>query len=85
MVALAAGLPPLIDAESWSLNPLSELKDELIGTIQGTEYEEAVRAGQRSADHATGENSFVSASGIFVAGKYHQAGMPYSRLHRDNC
>jgi hypothetical protein len=74
-VALAAGLPPLIDINSWSIRPLSELKDEHIGTVEGTAYEDAIGAGEREPDHAIGETSFVSASGIFVAGKYHQAGM----------
>ncbi|KUJ20704.1 uncharacterized protein LY89DRAFT_682404 [Mollisia scopiformis] len=72
LVALAAGLPPLIDTESWSIRLVSELKDEFIGTAEGAAYEELVRTGERALDQAI-ENSFVPASGIFVAGKYHQA------------
>lgn len=85
MIALAAGLPPLIDPQSWSVNPISEVKDELIGTVQGVNYEQDVRAGKCEPDHAGNERSMISASGVFVAGKYHAVGKSHPTTMSVKC
>lgn len=74
-VAVAAGLPPLIDLQSWDVQPLSEVKDELIGTPAGTTYEDDVKNGRRYFDAAAdprdaSATSMVSTSGILAASKY---------------
>ena len=51
MTALASGLPPLVNGEDlYDTRPISELKDEYIGTPEGIEYERAVAEGRRSPD-----------------------------------
>ena len=75
MIALAAGLPPLIDDSSWDVKPVSEAKDHLIGTSEITEYEKEVAEGKREpmlADSPDDPNqpSLVSTSGIFAVGKH---------------
>lgn len=73
-IATAAGLPPLIDDSAWDVQPITEAKDELIGTTPLVEYEREVAAGERrpapvsSADYDFAESP-VSTSGIFVKTK----------------
>nr|POE82444.1 transcription factor lepe [Quercus suber] len=73
-VAIASGLPPVVELSSWNVREVSELKDEYIGTSTGLQYETAVRKGTLAPDSVdnpqlpTG-NSLVSTSGIFVVGK----------------
>lgn len=62
-VAMAGGLPPLIDRGSWNVRPLSELDDQFIGTSPGLEYEEKVRNGTQEPDPGL----MVSSHGIFYA------------------
>jgi hypothetical protein len=74
-VTTATGLPPILDA-SWDVQQLSELKDELIGTEKGIEYESAVAAGNRERDMVDdpslgNSNSMVSTGGILARGKLH--------------
>jgi hypothetical protein len=74
-LAVAAGLPPLIELRSWDVQPISELKDELIGPDQGTQYENDIAEGRRSAHSAENPcdisaTSMVSTSGILAASKY---------------
>lgn len=74
-LAVAAGLPPLIDLQSWDVQPMSELKDDLIGTAEGMQYEEDVREGRRPAHLADNPcdistTSMVSTSNILAASKY---------------
>ncbi|KAF2436271.1 hypothetical protein EJ08DRAFT_232821 [Tothia fuscella] len=74
-ITVATGLPPTVDT-SWDVQPLSELKDEFIGTPQGLEYEQVVAAGTRTQDLADDPSSrnitsMVSTGGILVRGKLH--------------
>ena len=79
-VALAAGLPPIVDSHSWDVRPISELKDHLLGTENGLAYGEAVRNRHRVPDSADDPSamdqvSMVSTAGIAVAGKFQDSCM----------
>ena len=74
-LAVAAGLPPLIELQSWDVQPISELKDELIGTDEGTQYENDTTEGRLPAHSADNPcdisaTAMVSTSGILAASKY---------------
>lgn len=75
LVAMAAGVPPLIELNSWDVKGISELKEEFIGTEVGTRYEMAVKSGQRRHDAVEdplGDPSYrsmVSTASIMAAGK----------------
>nr|POE87925.1 putative transcriptional regulatory protein [Quercus suber] len=51
-VAVASGLPPVIELSSWDVREVSELKEEYIGTSVGIQYENSVREGTRLPDSA---------------------------------
>lgn len=72
-IAIASGLPPVLDTTSWDVNGITEVREELWGTQIAVDYEAAVAAGRRSrADvEVPGKQprSIVSTSGILVAGK----------------
>ena len=74
LVAVASGLHPLIDRESWDVRPVSELKEEFIGTAEGLKYQKAVFEGKLTPARPDEEGSMVSATGIFIAGKLQDAG-----------
>jgi hypothetical protein len=68
LVAMASGLPPLIDRNSFDVRMVSELGDEHIGTTDGIQYEKDLIMGYREpADGDKG--SLVSPLGIFLQGK----------------
>ncbi|KAL9072746.1 MAG: hypothetical protein Q9157_004986 [Trypethelium eluteriae] len=74
LIATASGLPPLVDTASWDVRPLSELKDEYIGTIEGSLYEEGLSKGLQPLAHTDQPDtsipkSLVSPGGILVEGK----------------
>lgn len=82
-VAIASGLPPMIEASIWDVRAVSELKEEYIGTPEGERYEREVEAGTTKADSTDdyglpegpeGERggrrkSFVSIAGVLSRGK----------------
>lgn len=73
-LAVAAGLPPLVPFP-WDVQPITELKEHLIDTFEGIEYENDVKAGRRRADSADNPcdisaTSMVSTCGILAASKY---------------
>lgn len=72
-VAIASGLPPIIDTGSWDVQGTTEVKEELWGTRAAMEYEAGVFSGPIMRDHVeqpgTEHRSMVSTSGILVAGK----------------
>lgn len=77
-VAVATGLPPLVDLNSWDVQGVSELKEELIGTPTGEEYELAVKDQRRLHDDADDgasreSRSMVSVAGIRTVGKLRYA------------
>ena len=78
-VAIAAGLPPLIENAFTDVRPLSELKDIYIGTPQAREYEEALASTNQHplpVPLADRENvPLVSFAGLYTAGKYGDCGM----------
>lgn len=74
-IAVNAGLPPLIDWHGWDVQPIAELKDDLIGTANGVEYEKDIKEGKRFPDSADNPcnvsgTSLVSTTGILAASKY---------------
>ena len=76
LIAIAAGLPPIIDRTSWDVQKLSEVRDELLGTPQALLYQASRQQVNEVADDplAPIKVQMVSASGILVAGKLHAAG-----------
>lgn len=68
-VAIASGLPPLIDRDSWDVRKVSELAEEHIGTIAGVRYDDQVASGQIMPSNAKDLGSMVSPIGIFINGK----------------
>lgn len=80
-VAIASGLPPIVDASSWDVEGISELKEEHIGTAIGTQYDVAVKKVERPHDtvddpRSHANRSMISTAGILVAGK-----LMYSRKY----
>ncbi|KAK4554558.1 hypothetical protein LTR86_008413 [Recurvomyces mirabilis] len=74
LVAIASGLPPMVDLKTWDVKDISELKEEHFGTQVGTEYTQAIQSGQQEPDAAADPRdpsnaSMVSTIGILVAGK----------------
>ncbi|KAL9097190.1 MAG: hypothetical protein Q9165_000617 [Trypethelium subeluteriae] len=73
-IAVASGLPPVIDLHCWDVQKPTELKDEYIGTAEGIEYDKTVAAGIRFPDRADdledlNGTSMVSTGGILAGGK----------------
>ena len=74
LVAIASGLPPMVDLKAWDVQDISELKEEFFGTQVGMEYTQAVQSARREPDTAADPRdpnnaSMVSTIGILVAGK----------------
>ena len=74
LVAIASGLPPMVDLGYWDVQGISELKEEYFGTPAGMQYAETVKAGQRPHDMVAdprdpANRSLVSTIGVLVAGK----------------
>ncbi|KAF2811337.1 uncharacterized protein BDZ99DRAFT_273857 [Mytilinidion resinicola] len=69
LVALASGLPPLIDRDSWDVRMLSEVRDELLGTVAALQYEEKLREGSCQPQKVLDPDSMVSPASIFARGK----------------
>ncbi|KAL1959477.1 hypothetical protein VTO42DRAFT_1922 [Malbranchea cinnamomea] len=75
VVAMSSGLPPQVSDENyWDVRLTSELKDTLIGTPQGEEYERTVNEGTRKPDRpdepSVCGNSMVNVHYISAKGKY---------------
>ena len=88
-IAVASGLPPIIDLHCWDVQKPSELKDEYIGTAEGVQYDKDVAAGIRFPDRADDPDningsSMVSTGGILAGGKLSSTCMPtpYSRYQQ---
>ncbi|KAH0562221.1 hypothetical protein GP486_003086 [Trichoglossum hirsutum] len=79
MTALASGLPPLLNVEGiYDTRPISELKDEYIGTPEGDEYELAVAEGRRSPDTPDDpidgtKTSMTAVCYVMAAGRYFES------------
>ncbi|KAK3678336.1 hypothetical protein LTR78_001633 [Recurvomyces mirabilis] len=74
LVAIASGLPPMVDLKAWDVKDISELKEEHFGTQVGMEYTQAIKSGLQEPDAAADPRdprnaSMVSTVGILVAGK----------------
>ncbi|KAF2167530.1 hypothetical protein M409DRAFT_22337 [Zasmidium cellare ATCC 36951] len=74
-LAIAAGLPPLVDLDASDVSGISELRDELIGSPEGAKYELGIQ--RDTSGGAAMEDPMISSSarapistiGILVAGK----------------
>ncbi|KAI9688463.1 MAG: hypothetical protein M1822_001412 [Bathelium mastoideum] len=74
-IAVASGLPPIIDLHCWDVQKPTELKDEAIGTPDGLQYDRSVAAGNRVRDSAddpedVNGHSMVSTGGVLAGGKF---------------
>lgn len=78
-VGIAAGLPPMIDFSSCDVRQPSELKEELIGTRVGLEYETQLRQSGGRID-LSGSESMFSTCSILLAGKYRVAAVTKEML-----
>ena len=81
-IAVASGLPPIIDLHCWDVQKPSELKDEYIGTAGGEQYDKSVAAGMRYPDRADDPDdisgsSMVSTGGILAGGKLSSTCKPF--------
>jgi hypothetical protein len=75
MVSVSSGLPPLITDGYWDVKMVSEVKDQLIETPEGIEYETAVRSGKRGRDNpdeptARKRPSMVSVHNMVLRGRF---------------
>lgn len=78
-IATAAGLSPLIDDSAWDVQPVTEVRDDLIGVTAIVEYERQVLAGEVEPAAASSANvafteSLVATSGIFAKTKFQGEG-----------
>lgn len=79
VMSISSGLPPLVNDESyWDVRPVSELKDRLLDKTEGSQYQQAVAAGDRIPDIPDdplkgGGNSYVSVVHVMAQGKYFMA------------
>jgi hypothetical protein len=74
LVAIASGLPPIVDLDTWDVQGISELKEDYFGTPIGTQYDADIKRGQRPHDSVAdprdpANRSMVSTVGVLVAGK----------------
>lgn len=75
MISVSSGLPPLITDGFWDVKMVSEVKDTLIETPEGVEYEAAVRGGKRARDDpdeptARHRPSMVSVHNLVLRGRF---------------
>ena len=75
MISVSSGLPPLITDGYWDVKMVSEVKDTMIETPEGIEYEAAVRSGKRARDNpdeptARKRPSMVSVHNILLRGRF---------------
>jgi hypothetical protein len=75
MISVSSGLPPLITDGFWDVKMVSEVKDTLIETPEGIEYEAAVRSGKRARDNpdeptARKRPSMVSVHNMVLRGRF---------------
>lgn len=89
-IAVASGLPPIIDLHCWNVQKPSELKDEYIGTAEGEQYDKSVAAGIHLPDRADDPDdvngpSMVSTGGILAGGKLSSTCKQFiKRLHTNS-
>jgi hypothetical protein len=79
IVGIAAGLPPMIDFSSSDVRLPSELKEELIGTREGLEYETLLSQSSGRIDQSGSESMFSTCSSLRV-GKYRVAAVTKEML-----
>jgi hypothetical protein len=75
MISVSSGLPPLITDGFWDVQMVSEVKDQLLETPEGIEYEAAVRSGERARDNpdeptARKRPSMVSVHNMVLRGRF---------------
>ncbi|KZF23989.1 hypothetical protein L228DRAFT_259270 [Xylona heveae TC161] len=63
-----AGMPWLVDSSSWDVKPISELKEQYVGSQDASEI-----ATDKSDDHA----QYQSTVGILLAGKFEDSGKKF--------
>lgn len=73
LVAVASGLPPLIERDSWDTRMVSDLCEEKWGTVEGLHYEEEVRQELRRPSSPQDPSSLTSPLGIWLQGKFQES------------
>jgi hypothetical protein len=81
-VSVTSGLPPMMNDEYFDTRPISELKDMLSGTEEGTAYEAEVAAGRRPPDDPDNPTTRRWTSHVSVA--YLVARARYDAAHAVN-
>lgn len=72
LIAMASGLPPLIERDSWDTMVVSDLYEDKFGTLEGLRHDEEMRAAV-SESREVGETSpLVSPMGIWIQGKFQE-------------
>jgi hypothetical protein len=73
LVAMASGLPPLIEQDSWDTRMVSDLREECFGTAEGLQYDQTVQDGRRQSISTSKGLPLASPLGIWLKGKFHEA------------
>lgn len=74
LLAIASGLPPIVDLESWDVRQISECKDDLLGTVTTGNCEDLTSNPNASPKESgvppqATDESLVSVAGILAGGK----------------
>ena len=86
VMSISSGLPPLVNDEGyWDVRQVSEVKDRLLDTVEGSQYQQAIVAGKRAPDIPDdplkgGGNSYVSVVHVMAQGKYFMARKSFATL-----
>lgn len=72
LVAMASGLPPLIERNSWDTMTVSDLYEDKIGTWEGLRHDEEMRAAVPGSRKVQETSPLVSPMGIWIQGKFQE-------------
>lgn len=78
LLAIASGLPPIVDLESWDVQQISEYNDDLIGTTTATQCEVVDRSSDVPLKEGTTPQQSPNQSHVSVAGILAGAKLRYS-------
>jgi hypothetical protein len=73
LVAVASGLPPLIERNSWDTMMVSDLCEDRFGTIEGLQHDEESRARYMQSASVPDASPLASPLGIWLQGKFQDA------------
>ncbi|ETI20750.1 hypothetical protein G647_07092 [Cladophialophora carrionii CBS 160.54] len=73
LVAVASGLPPLIERSSWDTKMVSDLYEDRFGTMEGLQHDEESRARYLQGETGPDASPLASPLGIWLQGKFQDA------------